>query len=303
MTFGVTYRGRFAPSPTGPLHFGSLVAATGSYLHARQARGQWLVRIEDLDPPRTVIGAAENILHTLEAFGFHWDEPVIYQSQRNDAYEHAFQSLKSKGLVYPCACTRSELQTLQNHQSEPHDELHYPGLCRNGPIRNSDTYAWRFRVPKQPITFIDGIQGEQCINLQDSIGDFVIKRRDGLFAYQLAVVVDDAAQGMTDVVRGADLLSNTPRQIALQHALGLPTPRYAHLPVITDVHGLKLSKSTHAAALDLEHPVITLWQVLHCLRQDPPESLKHSNLNTLWDWAIAHWNTRAMNNTTQIALN
>jgi glutamyl-Q tRNA(Asp) synthetase len=302
MNSGGIYRGRFAPSPTGPLHFGSLVAATGSYLHARQARGQWLVRIEDLDPPRTVAGAIDQILYALEVFGFEWDEPVIYQSQRTTAYEQAFEELKRKELIYPCACTRSELQALQPHPLEPHEELHYPGRCRLGPIRHSDIYAWRFRVPDEPIRFIDGIQGEQRITLNDSIGDFVIKRRDGLFAYQLAVVVDDAAQHITDVVRGADLLSNTPRQIALQHALSLPTPKYSHLPVATDLQGLKLSKSTHAAALSLDQPAHTLWQVLHFLRQDPPTALQQGSLQTLWEWAFAHWNAQPLFGPTQLTL-
>lgn len=299
----MTTRGRFAPSPTGPLHLGSLVAAVGSYLHARHAGGQWLVRIEDLDPPRTVHGAAEDILRTLEAFGFHWDEPVMYQSQRTDAYERAFQHLKDQGLAYPCACTRSELQALPANQDGLSEELHYPGTCRHKPIRESESYAWRFRVPNESIHFIDGIQGEQRINLNDSIGDFVIKRRDGLFAYQLAVVVDDAAQHITEVVRGTDLLSNTPRQIALQRALQLPTPDYTHLPLVVDRHGNKLSKSTHAAALTLDQPTATLWQVLQLLQQDPPTALQQEPIHTLWQWAIEHWNHNRLKHIQHIMLN
>ena len=290
------YRGRFAPSPTGPLHFGSLVAALGSYLQARQARGQWLVRIEDIDQPRSVPGAADQILQTLEKLGLYWDEPVIYQSTRLSAYEQAFQLLKENGHIYPCSCSRSELQALQTTPSAAHEELHYPGLCRNGPTRPSETYAWRFRVPTQAITFIDQIQGKQAIQLQKSIGDFVIKRRDGLFAYQLAVVVDDAAQGITEVVRGTDLLSNTPRQIALQNALNLETPSYLHLPIAIDEHGRKLSKSNGATAVSTENSTQTIWNALCFLKQNPPTELQKASLNRVWEWAIEYWDIKSLSN-------
>ena len=296
----MTYRGRFAPSPTGPLHFGSLVAATGSYLQARKARGLWLVRIEDLDPPRTVSGSADLILRTLEEFGFAWDEPVIYQSSRTESYQQALQQLIDHHLSYPCSCTRSELQALQINELEDHEELRYPGLCRNGPLRTEGSHAWRFRVPTQPVCFTDGLQGEQCIHLRDSTGDFVIRRRDGWFAYQLAVVVDDAAQGITEVVRGVDLLSNTPRQIALQSALGLPTPDYLHLPLATDRTGQKLGKSTAATPVNSLNAVGTLWNVLQFLRQNPPDELQHATLNTLWQWAIEHWQPDVLKNIRQL---
>lgn len=288
------YRGRFAPSPTGPLHFGSLIAATGSYLQARRHRGQWLVRIEDVDTPRAVPGAAKDILTTLEAFGFEWHEAVIYQSERTAAYEQAFAMLKAQGRVYPCSCTRSELQaqaTLSGATTQsPTDELRYPGWCRLGPRRTVTEHAWRFRVPDEPIHFDDLAQGPQVVDLNQDIGDFVIKRRDGLFAYQLAVVVDDHAQGITEVVRGADLLGNTARQIALQVALLMPTPGYLHLPLALDAQGHKLSKSSAAPALDNRDPVPALWQTLHFLRQAPPTELRHATLTELWEWAVAQWN-------------
>lgn len=283
-----TYRGRFAPSPSGPLHFGSLVAAVGSYLQAKHAHGQWLVRIEDIDPPRAVAGAAELILQTLESHGFEWDEAVLYQSTRSAAYEHALRHLYEQQRCYPCSCTRSELQALAGEQPTG-DELYYPGLCRNGPLRTQDVYAWRFRVPSEPIGFDDRLQGSHSVHLQPTIGDFVVKRRDGWFAYQLAVVVDDAAQGITEVVRGADLLFNTPRQIALQDALGLPTPAYVHLPLATDAAGHKLAKSNAAPALNDGDAVRTLWQALHFLQQRPPVELQTAALATLWSWAIEHW--------------
>ncbi len=299
----MTYRGRFAPSPTGALHFGSLVAAVGSYLQARQRQGQWLVRIEDLDPPRTVPGSADLILHTLAALGLKWDGPVLYQSQRSEAYQQSLQQLIDLNLAYPCSCTRSELQVLAREQAGPDqdmEELGYPGLCRHGPLRSQGPHAWRFPVPAAPVSFIDALQGEQSTDLNTSTGDFVIKRRDGWFAYQLAVVVDDAAQGVTEVVRGADLLLNTPRQIALQRALGLHTPGYLHLPLATDAAGQKLGKSTFAPPVDTQNPVQTLWQVLRFLRQSPPAALQTGSVKTLWQWAHEHWNPGVLRNLRQL---
>lgn len=285
----MTYRGRFAPSPTGPLHLGSLVAAIGSYLQARRANGIWLVRIEDLDPPRTIPGAADHILHALQTLGFRWDEPVVWQSQRSAMYEQALNLLIERGLTYPCSCTRSELQGLVEAPAVDGDELRYPGRCAHGPMRADGPHAWRLRVDHQAIEFNDGLQGSHCIDLQQSIGDFVIKRRDGWFAYQLAVVVDDAAQGITEVVRGYDLLLNTPRQIAVQRALSLATPRYLHLPLITDRHGHKLAKSSHAAPIDVGHAGPTLWRALQLLQQSPPAALQSATVSQLWEWAIANW--------------
>jgi glutamyl-Q tRNA(Asp) synthetase len=298
----ITYRGRFAPSPTGPLHFGSLIAALGSYLQARQAHGQWLVRIEDLDPPRAVPGATDNILRTLEAFGFEWDEAVLLQSTRTAAYEHALDKLSTQGLSYPCSCTRSELQALNVSVTGSSEELHYPGRCRQGPLRSHDSYAWRFRVPDKPICFEDRLQGTHCLNLQDSTGDFVIKRRDGWLAYQLAVVVDDAEQDITEVVRGADLLLNTPRQIALQQALGMLTPTYVHLPLAVDAQGQKLAKSSAAAPVNIDDAARTVWRALRFLRQPIPDELQTAALPTLWSWAIEHWDVSRLCNISRIVV-
>jgi glutamyl-Q tRNA(Asp) synthetase len=235
---GNVYRGRFAPSPTGPLHFGSLVAALGSYLDAKAHNGEWLVRIEDLDTPRVVPGAADDILRTLERFGLEWDGPVLYQSSRIEAYEAALHDLRRRGLVFPCGCSRKDVGD------------RYGGTCRAGLRGRSDTPSWRFRVNDETVEFVDLRLGLQSQNVADYVGDFVLKRADGPFAYQLAVVVDDAFQGITDVVRGEDLLDSTARQILLQRALGLPQPRYRHLPVVLNDTGQKLSKQTGATALD-----------------------------------------------------
>ena len=258
------YRGRFAPSPTGPLHFGSLVAATGSYLDARANGGEWLVRIEDIDAPRTVPGAAEDILKTLEGFGFEWDGEVVFQSRRIDLYHAALVRLQLAGHVYPCACSRSAIAAATSRNSIDGGLL-YPGTCRTGLKEGAAARAWRLRVPDREFVLHDRVQGESRQNLERDVGDFVLLRADGQYAYQLAVVVDDAEQGITDVVRGADLLDSTPRQILLQRALGLPTPRYLHLPLIVDAHGDKLSKSMAALPVDDASPLPALraaWQAL-----------------------------------------
>jgi len=280
------YRGRFAPSPTGPLHFGSLVAAVGSYLDARHHHGIWLVRMEDLDTPRCVPGAADDILRTLAAFGLHSDEPVIYQSRRTAAYNEALQRLQDIGVAYPCCCTRKEIADSALHGIEG---FVYPGTCRKGMAQQRATPAWRVRTDLFPITFSDALQGRITQNLESEIGDFVVKRADGLFAYQLAVVVDDAHQGITHVVRGADLLASTPRQIHLQGLLGLPTPHYMHLPVAVNETGEKLSKQTLAEAVDTAQPVAALWRALSFLRQHPPQALRKVNLEALWAWARQNW--------------
>lgn len=287
------YRGRFAPSPTGPLHFGSLAAAVASYLQARRHGGEWLVRIEDLDVPRVVRGSADSILRTLDAYGFEWHGAVLYQSTRTDAYEHALAQLRERRLSYPCACTRSELQALPASHSDG-EELFYPGLCSVAPRRSHGPYAWRFRVPHTPVEFSDELQGTHSVDLSQTLGDFVVKRRDGYFAYQLAVVVDDATQGITEVVRGADLLFNTPRQIALQHALGLPTPHALHIPIAVDAGGQKLSKSSAAPAVTAEDAGPILWQALQFLRQTPPGDLGDADVRTLWAWAFEHWQPQTL---------
>ena len=236
--------GRFAPSPSGPLHLGSLAAAVGSWLYARAAGGRWLVRIEDIDTPRVVPGSAEEILAALRRYGLEWDGEVVWQSKRTALYEEALRELRSKGLVYDCACSRAELQRAAS--APLGREPVYPGTCRNGIAEGKAARAIRFRVPDEPIAFHDLIRGPVA---EDVGGDFVVRRADGLFAYQLAVVVDDAEQGVTQVVRGADLLASTPRQIALQRALGYPTPLYGHLPLVVNPDGSKLGKRDGALPL------------------------------------------------------
>jgi glutamyl-Q tRNA(Asp) synthetase len=280
------YIGRFAPSPTGPLHFGSLIAAVASYLEAQKASGQWLVRMEDLDAPREMPGAAADILRTLEAFGFAWDGPVVYQSQRLDHYNAAIDTLRERGLVYPCACSRKEIA---DSATSGIDGLIYPGTCSHGLPADKAPRAWRLRVKDEEIGFRDRIQGLLSQNLVRDIGDFVLKRADGIFAYQLAVVVDDALQGVTDIVRGADLLDSTPRQIYLQSTLGLPKTSYTHVPVAANQQGEKLSKQTLAEPLDMTQAQLQLWQALDFLKQNPWQELKHASLPTLWSWAKTHW--------------
>ncbi|MDD4963813.1 MAG: tRNA glutamyl-Q(34) synthetase GluQRS [Gallionella sp.] len=279
------YRGRFAPSPTGALHFGSLVAAVGSYLDAKHQQGKWLVRMEDLDTPRNVKGSADDILRTLDAFGLHWDESVLYQSQRLAVYEDTLQQLKDQGLTYPCWCSRKTIAEARNTPAQI-----YAGTCRHTPPPYaSRPPAWRMRVDDTVISFTDRLQGSITQNLATEVGDFVLKRADGLFAYQLAVVVDDAAQGITDIVRGADLLDSTPRQIYLQRQLGLTTPRYLHLPLALNAQGQKLSKQTLAHPIHADSPSESLYTALQFLGQQPQNELKHAPLATLWPWAINAW--------------
>ena len=293
------YRGRFAPSPTGPLHFGSLVAAVGSYLDAKHHQGKWLVRIEDLDTPRVVKGAADDILCTLEVYGLHWDEDIIYQSQRTAAYEEAFHRLEEAGKVYPCACSRKEIadSALQHG-----DELVYPGTCSNGIAQGKTARAWRVRVNDATINFTDRLQGNISQDLAAEAGDFVVLRADGLFAYQLAVVVDDAAQGITDVVRGADLLNSTPRQIYLQRQLGLATLAYMHLPVAVNAQGEKLSKQTLARPVGKNSAGSTLFDVLEFLHQRPPAELRLRTNEQILAWAIANWRPASLLNCHQLAI-
>src|SRR6267142_193024 len=280
------YRGRFAPSPTGPLHFGSLVAAVGGYLDARRNGGQWLVRIEDVDRPREVEGAADAILRTLEIYGFEWDGEVVRQSRNASVYAAALERLRRDGAVFPCACTRREVS-----DSSPGGtgEAIYPGTCRSGVPPGRRARAMRARVDDVPIGFEDRVQGSIEQNLAYEVGDFVVRRADGLFAYQLAVVVDDFEQGVTDVVRGADLLASAPRQILLQRRLGYPTPRYTHLPVAVNRSGEKLSKQTLAAPLGPADAPRRLWGALRFLGQEPPPELGAGSLSNLWTWALAHW--------------
>jgi glutamyl-Q tRNA(Asp) synthetase len=280
------YRGRFAPSPTGPLHFGSLVAAVGSYLDARAHGGAWLVRIEDLDTPRNVPGAAYDILRALEACGMEWDGPVVSQSTRADAYHAALHEVLGRGLAYPCACSRREIADSAVAGIEG---FVYPGTCRAGIPAGRAAHAVRIDTRGVTIAFDDVLQGTVAHNLETEIGDFVLYRADHVFAYQLAVVVDDAEQGITHVVRGADLLDSTPRQIYLQQLLHLPTPRYLHLPVAINALGEKLSKQTRAEPIDQRRPLPALMAALDLLGQAPPPDLAAGYIEDFWRWAIANW--------------
>jgi glutamyl-Q tRNA(Asp) synthetase len=270
------YRGRFAPSPTGPLHFGSLVAALGSYLHAKRRQGEWLLRMEDVDEPRCTQQAASAILHSLEAYGFAWDGAVLVQSQRKARYQAILADLIAAGRVFPCACTRTELVALLASAGVARaidGGLLYPGVCRNGLAAGRSPRAWRLRVADVDIAFEDGLLGHQSQNLQRDVGDFVLLRADGYFAYQLAVVVDDADQGISHVVRGADLLDSTPRQIYLQQALGFAQPQYVHLPLVLNTAGEKLSKQTLAPAVNDRDPLPTLLAAARFLGETPDSEI------------------------------
>ena len=280
------YRGRFAPSPTGPLHFGSLIAAIGSYLEARVHNGQWFVRIDDLDPPRVVRGSADRILATLETCGMDWDAPVVYQSARSEAYHCALHALRQHGKVYACACSRREIA--DSGLAGPEGFV-YPGTCRAGLPAGRPARAWRIDTRGSIVALDDAIQGRIEQDLGASIGDFVLYRADRVYAYQLAVAIDDAEQGITDVVRGADLLDSTPRQIFLQRLLRLPTPRYAHLPVALNDRGEKLSKQTHAASIDTAHASAALVGALRFLGHDAPTGLERATVRDVWQWAMANW--------------
>ncbi len=280
------YRGRFAPSPSGPLHFGSLVAAVGSYLEARARGGEWLVRMENPDPPRIVPGAADEILRALEACHLLWDGPVVRQSERSEAYHSALHQLRERGVVYPCACSRREIADSAVMGIEGYV---YRGRCRDGLPPGKRARTQRVNTRGATVIFEDAVQGRIEHDLEKEIGDFVLYRTDRVYAYQLAVVIDDAEQNITDVVRGADLLASTPRQIHLQRLLGLATPRYVHLPVAINEAGEKLSKQTLAAPVNPAQPVPALAAVLTFLGQHPPTGLARASLTEFWDWALKNW--------------
>jgi glutamyl-Q tRNA(Asp) synthetase len=344
----MSYRGRFAPSPTGPLHFGSLVSALASWLDARAHDGVWLVRIEDIDGPRTVPGAAEDILATLDLFGLRADEPPIWQSERTARYQQALDQLRTAGLVYPCGCTRREISDSLLNAHSRNTTLAYPGTCRNG-LHGKSARAWRLRVPDgddgknddgktaalnisgnngdeatakvapvanrgtagiaaeiaaegapgtpergfATITFDDRWQGLQTQNLATEVGDFVLRRADDQWAYQLAVVIDDADGGITHIVRGADLLDSTARQIYLQRCLGIPTPAYLHVPVVTNRDGEKLSKQTGATALDTSRPLDALHAAARHLNLDMNSGDQtHTSLESFYAAATKAWARR-----------
>ncbi len=275
------YKGRFAPSPTGPVHYGTLIAAVGSYLQAKSNKGKWLIRMEDVDITRKVAGSDVDILKTLEVFGFEWDEKIIYQSEQTAHYEQALEQLTSQSLVFPCLCSRKQLSKS--------DSTIYHGTCRRRQLPEKNEHALRLRSKNISIEFNDAVMARQSQNIKQQCGDFVIKRRDGLFAYQLAVVVDDALQNISEIVRGADLLDSTPRQIYLQQLLNYPTPDYCHLPLAVDNSGNKISKSEGATKIDLQHKEQQLVSVLDFLGQNPPDELAQSSINDIWLWATEHW--------------
>ncbi len=275
------YTGRFAPSPTGPVHFGTLIAAVGSYLQAKKSNGEWIIRMEDVDITRRVEGSDTEILHTLEAFGFEWHGEIIYQSEQTEHYRAALDQLITRSLVFPCICSRKQLAKA--------DSEIYPGNCRDHKLPEKNEHALRLFAEDIIIEFSDLVMGKQSQNIARQCGDFVIKRRDGLFAYQLAVVVDDALQGITEIVRGADLLDSTPRQIYLQRLLDYTTPDYCHLPLAVDAAGNKISKSEGAAKVDIKNREKLLCDVLEFLDQKPPVDLSDSSINDIWSWAIENW--------------
>jgi len=289
------YVGRFAPSPTGPLHFGSLLAAVASYGQALINEGDWLIRVEDIDPPREQAGADKLILDTLEGYGFEWDGPVSYQSTFTPRHEDLVARLVSAGLAYPCSCSRRDLADV------PRGPLGaiYPGTCRNGCFSND--VAIRVRVNDDPVEFEDALQGPYQQQLQSESGDFIIKRRDGLIAYHMAVVVDDFDQGITEIVRGIDLQDSTPRQIHLQRQLGFTTPDYMHIPVAMNEDSQKLSKLTGAPAITAENPGSQLVSALRCLDQNPPDELADAGTATIWRWVAENWNADSLRGKTEIA--
>ena len=289
------YIGRFAPSPTGPLHFGSLVAAVASYLQAKTLGGKWLLRVEDIDPPRSQAGATDAILAALDRYGFEWDGDVIFQSESREAHEAAINTLLTRDLAYPCGCSRRDLEGVARG---PLGTI-YPGTCRSG-CTAAET-AIRVRTTDTPISFVDALQGLKTMNLERESGDFVIRRRDDLIAYQLAVVVDDEIEGVTEILRGIDLMDSTPRQVWLQQLLGYKTPKYVHIPVITHPNGDKLSKLTGAAGIPLNGRSGALAAALAALQQSPPEDLRHGGLDEVWQWALDNWCLAAMQGQTAVS--
>lgn len=276
------YIGRFAPSPSGPLHFGSLIAALGSYLQAKSQQGKWLVRIEDIDPPREIVGASDDILATLTAYGLIWDDKVVYQSQQSAYYEQALALFEQKKLSYACACTRKIIKQQGGL---------YQGNCRDKNL-NSDNNALRINVSRlaKPITcFYDQLQGDIILDKYQADEDFIIKRKDALYAYNLAVVIDDIHQGISEVVRGADLLPTTGKQISLYQLLDKKPPTYTHLPLATTSPGVKLSKQNHALAIDKKNPIPTLLQALAFLGHQPPDLIDKSTCKNILNWAIKNW--------------
>ncbi len=280
------YRGRFAPSPSGPLHFGSLLAATASYLQAKQQQGEWWLRIEDIDPPREVKGASQQIIDTLTLYGFEWDN-LSYQSQRLDIYQHYLGKLQQMNQVYACGCSRKEIQRLNQQQTKPAG--FYAGTCRSG-LHGRPARSIRLKIEEPLLTLDDTIQGTQTHDLSQTTGDFIIKRSDGLFSYQLAVAIDDSIQKMTQIVRGYDLHESSFCQHYIRQVLGLDSPDYAHISVVVTPDGAKLSKQTAAQDIAPESAQQMLWLALDVLGQQPPVNLKKQSLKQLWQWGFTNWN-------------
>lgn len=286
------YRGRFAPSPTGPLHAGSLYTALASYLDARSRGGLWFLRVDDLDPLRTRADSTEQILRCLESLQLHWDGAVLYQSERLDTYQAALERLRRQGLIYPCTCSRRQL--------ERHSR--YPGTCRQAKPVSPPPHALRIRVPDRTLSIADELQGLLAVRLDQTRGDFIVYRRDGVYAYHLATVLDDAHQGITHIVRGIDLLDVTPEQAYLRTVLQLSPPAHAHIPVLVDRQGQKLSKQSHAPAASTARPSHLLCRLLTLLKQNPPDDLIQETTETVLDWAIRHWDTAPLRGVTRTSL-
>ncbi|MBK8814883.1 MAG: tRNA glutamyl-Q(34) synthetase GluQRS [Methylococcaceae bacterium] len=296
------YIGRFAPSPTGPLHLGSLFTALASYLDARAHNGKWLLRIDDLDTPRNRSGAVDTILNCLEAFGLQWDGEIYYQSRHLEEYRYYLDEFERNLLTYRCGCSRKELADYFATIGTYDENTLYPGICRKKTISGDIPSAIRVKTESTDITFQDELQGLISQNLAHQQGDFILKRKDGIIAYQFAVVIDDASQQINHVVRGCDLLEETPKQIYLQRLLGLPTPKYMHVPVIVDQSGYKLSKQTLATAVDTQSPSLVLFDLLLLLKQNPPYVLNGAKVNEVLNWAIDHWNPDALRLCSTISL-
>ncbi|MDX8129727.1 tRNA glutamyl-Q(34) synthetase GluQRS [Methylomonas sp. OY6] len=287
-----SYIGRFAPSPTGPLHLGSLYTALASYLDARQHKGLWMLRIDDLDTPRNMPGASDAILNCLQSFGLYWDSEVDYQSHHLEQYEQAIVELQMQQALYPCTCSRSLLAN---------SPLIYPGHCRTNPQSTDAPHALRVKTADISTRFVDDLQGEISQNLASKHGDFIVKRKDGIIAYQLACVVDDQRQKVNRVVRGYDLLGSTPKQLYLQHLLGYPTPQYMHIPLIVDQEGHKLSKQTRAQAVNPNQAGPTLFLLLTLLKQNPPPDLRLAAIDSILEWAIEHWQAERLTSTQAVS--
>jgi len=286
----MSYIGRFAPSPTGPLHMGSLIAAVASYCQARSNQGQWLLRIEDLDPPREIAGATDDIIRTLDHYGFEWDGEILLQSNRTDLYLQVLAELSDQRHIYPCTCSRSDIKKTAQITAVG---LRYAGTCKKGSRTRNKAHSLRLKTPDKIIGFTDHIQAWYQQNLNRDVGDFIVKRADGEIAYQLAVVVDDAEQNISEIVRGSDLLDSTPRQIYIQEILSFSHPDYAHIPVIVNTDNEKLSKQTMAKPVGKNEVQTNLHAALNYLNQQPPTELQYENIDALWSWAITHWD---MNN-------